>query len=134
MKRHLIVSILVLLLMSLIVTSCKTVAPIVTTPHNDSVVIKYEFKHDSVYLDRAHYMYLKGDTVFVHDTVTQKYFQNVFKTDTIYKDKEVVIEHPPEKYVPPFYKWCAGILISLIIVIIIYWGVRIAKAIYLRKG
>ena len=133
MRNHLIHSIVALLLMSLIATSCKTVAPTVTTPRNDSIVIRYEYLHDSVYQDRAHYVYLQGDTVFVHDTVTQKYFSIKNNVDTIFLDKEVVVEHPPEKYVPAFYKWCAGILIVGVILLVLYVVLRIVIKIYLHK-
>lgn len=81
----------------------------------------------------AHYELIKGDTVYLHDTVTQKYFSVVNKVDTIYLDKEVVITHPPEKYVPGFYKWCAGILISLVVGMVLYVVLRIIIKIYLKK-
>ena len=32
--------------------SCKTAAPVVTTPHNDSIVIRNIYHHDSIYLRR----------------------------------------------------------------------------------
>lgn len=121
------------MLILLMVESCRSVAPVVETPRNDSIVLRYEYMHDSIYIDRAHYEFLKGDTVYLHDTVTQKYFSIVNKVDTIYLDKEVVITHPPEKYVPPFYKWCAGILISGIIAIILYVVLRIVIKVYLKR-
>lgn len=124
---------ILLFLILLVVVSCKTVAPVVETPRNDSIVLRYEYLHDSIYIDRAHYEFLKGDTVYLHDTVTQKYFSIVNKVDTIYLDKEVVITHPPEKYVPSFYKWCAGILISGIIAIILYVVLRIVIKVYLKR-
>lgn len=124
---------ILLFLILLVVVSCKTVAPVVETPRNDSIVLRYEYLHDSIYIDRAHYEFLKGDMVYLHDTVTQKYFSIVNKVDTIYLDKEVVITHPPEKYVPSFYKWCAGILISGIIAIILYVVLRIVIKVYLKR-
>lgn len=125
MRRFVMLCVSVLLLLSVVLTSCKTISPIVTIPHNDSIVVHYELLHDSIYIDRAHYMYLKGDTVYLHDTVTQKYFSITNHIDTVYRDKEVVIEHPPEKYVPDFYKWCAGILICLIILLVGYIVARV---------
>ena len=110
-------------------TSCKTVAPTVTTPRNDSIVIRYEYLHDSVYQDRAHYVYLRGDTVYIHDTVTQKYFSIKNNVDTVYLDKEVVIDHPPEKYIPKFYRICTLILALLLL----YYVLRLVYRLYFRK-
>ena len=49
--------------------------------------------------------------------------QNSTKTDTVvvteYRDR--VIEHPPEKYVPKFYKWCTGLFWAIGLLAIGYW-------------
>jgi hypothetical protein len=46
--------------------------------------------------------------------------QNSTKTDTVvvteYRDR--VIEHPPERYVPKFYKWCTGLLLAILVLAI----------------
>lgn len=134
MRNIKIIGIVVLLLqVAALLSSCKTVAPIVTTPHNDSIVIKYEYLHDSIFIDRAHFEFLKGDSVYIHDTVTKTYFSIVNRIDTIYRDKEVVVTLPPEKYIPAFYKWCTGILIAIGVLLIIYVGMRVLMRVYLHK-
>jgi hypothetical protein len=55
--------------------------------------------------------------------------QKAVRTDTIvvteYRDR--VIEHPPEKYVPKFYKWCTIALwvivgcFVVVVVVKVYW-------------
>jgi hypothetical protein len=55
------------------------------------------------------------------DALNSKFrIQNSTKTDTIvvteYRDR--VIEHPPERYVPKFYKWCTVALWAIVLLAI----------------
>ena len=108
--------------------SCKSLDPTTqyhatqhyTTLHNavDTLII-----HDSIFVRE----YVTGDTVFrdriqyrdrwrthiVHDTV--------LKTDSIVQ----VIEHPPERFVPPFYKHCTTILFIILAAGIVYLIIRL---------
>ena len=45
--------------------------------------------------------------------------QRVEKTDTIYRDREVITEHPPERYIPTWAWYSLGICIALIALLII---------------
>ena len=93
--------------------SCKSIEHTITDTHNLSLVAHTSHHdtvlvHDSIFIREVQ----KGDTVFrdriqyrdrwrthiVHDTV--------LKTDSIVQ----VIEHPPERFIPPFYKHCTVIL------------------------
>jgi len=123
----------VLFLLMISLSGCKTISPVVAIPHNDSIVLRYEYLHDSIYIDRIHFEKQKGDTVFLRDTVTLKYFSIQNKCDTLYKDKEVVVQLPPEKYIPSFYKWCTGLFIVLVILLVGYGVLRIVMKIYLKK-
>ena len=95
-----------------------------TTLHNvvdtivvrDSVYVREVLRGDTVYRDRVAYRD-RWRTHLVHDTVV--------KTDSIVQ----VIEHPPERYVPPFYKWCTGILIILILCALILICIKIRSPI-----
>ena len=85
--------------------------------HTDTLVLR-----DSIYIRE----FIKGDTVF-RDRVeyrdrwrTQIVRDTVLKTDSIVE----VIEHPPERYVPPFYKRCTWTLWILIIGMIGYIVLR----------
>ena len=84
--------------------------------------------HDTIYLRDSVYVreVMKGDTVF-RDRVeyrdrwrTQIMHDTVLKTDSIVQ----VIEHPPERYIPKFYKWCTGILFFFIVIFLIYMSVK----------
>jgi hypothetical protein len=46
--------------------------------------------------------------------------------DTVHNTQivEKVIEHPPERYIPKFYKWCTGILFFFIVIFLIYISVK----------
>ena len=59
----------------------------------DSVFLSERQRGDTVYLTRVEWRD-RWRTQMVHDTIV--------RTDSIVQ----VIEHPPERYVPPFYKRC----------------------------
>ena len=69
----------------------------------DSIVQRERTIHDTVYITKEVY----------RDALNSKFkIQNSTKTDTVvvteYRDR--VIEHPPERYIPPFYKRCTTAL------------------------
>lgn len=119
--------------LSLVLIGCKTSAPIVTTPRNDSVVIRNVYHHDSIYIHDSVFIAMQNDTVVVHKWHTDWRYSIKTNSDTVYLDKEVVVTLPPEKYIPPFYKWCTGILIVLVILLLLYVALRVIIWIYARK-
>ena len=65
----------------------------------DSIVYREKVVHDTVYITKEVYrdrLEARGER------------QKAVRTDTVvvteYRDR--IIEHPPERYVPKFYKWC----------------------------
>ena len=112
---------LILCMMCLMSVSCRRVDPTTlhhatqsyTTLHNvvDTVVQRDTvYRHDSViYRERTIH-----DTVYITKEVYRDRLeargerQKAVRTDTVvvteWRDR--VIEHPPERYVPKFYKWC----------------------------
>ena len=86
----------------------------------DSVVMRERTIHDTVYITREVYR----DRIEARDEQ-----QKAVKMDTVvvtaYRDK--VIEKPPEKYVPKFYKWCTIVFWCTIVVILIYIVFRFTK-------
>ena len=80
-----------------------------TTLHNavdtvvvrDSVFIREIQKGDTIYLTHVEYRD-RWRTRLVHDTI--------LRTDSIVR----TVEHPPEKYIPPFYKHCTTILFIIL--------------------
>ena len=116
-----------------IVSSCKTTAPIVSTPRNDSIVIRHHYERDSIYVLDSVAVAVVHDTVYVNRWKTKDRFSIINKTDTIYQDKEIVIHSPPEKYIPSFYRWCTGVFIISVILLICYIIIRVIIKIYLKR-
>ena len=80
----------------------------------DSVVQRERTIHDTVYITKEVY----------RDALNSKFkIQNSTKTDTVvvteYRDR--VIEHPPERYIPPFYKRCT----------LLFWLILATSALYM---
>ena len=115
-----------------VLPSCKSLEPTTlhhatqhyTTLHNsvdtvviyDSVFIRELKKSDTIFRDRIEYRD-RWRTRIVHDTI--------LKTDSIVQ----VIEHPPEKYIPPFYKRCTTILFIILAAGVVWivgkWYIRL---------
>ena len=110
------------LLLLLALVSCKSVDPSLYTIHRDSVAYTIHQSIDTVVMRDSVY---RHDSVIyrertIHDTVyiTKEVYrdrleargerQKAVRTDTVVVTewREKVIEHPPERYVPKFYKWC----------------------------
>lgn len=125
-----LIAVLITLCLLFFCPSCKTVAPTVTTPHNDSIVIRNIYHHDSIYLHDSMAVAIVRDTVFVHKWHTDIRYSIKHHTDTIYQDKETVITLPPEKYIPPFYRWCTRVLIIVVCCLILYIAIRLVIQYY----
>ena len=77
----------------------------------DSVFVSERQRGDTVYLTRTEYRD-RWRTQIVHDTIVH--------TDSIVQ----VIEHPPQKYVPKFYKWSTAIFWILMALLLLYVLIR----------
>ena len=73
----------------------------------DSVFVSERQRGDTVYLTRTKYRD-RWRTQIVHDTIV--------RTDSIVQ----VIEHPPQKYVPKFYKWSTAVFWILMALLLLY--------------
>ena len=106
----------------LVLPSCKSLEPCSTVVQNgselfnivrsvdtvvvrDSVFVSERQRGDTVYMTRVEWRD-RWRTHLVHDTIV--------RTDSIVQ----VIEHPPERYVPKFYKWCTGLLLAILVLAI----------------
>ena len=113
MKRILLLSVSLLLL-----AGCKTAAPLISVPRNDSIVIRDRFVRDSIYIHDSVIVRLKADTVYI------EHWKELWKesarvtTDTVYKDKVVTVRLPPERYVPWLYRVALYVCIALVLYII----------------
>ena len=96
------------------------------------------YQHDSIYIREIQ----RGDTIYltrtewrdrwrireVHDTI----HNTEYITQTEYRDR--VVQKPPERYVPGFYKWCAGLLAGVLIILIIIITLKIRNRILLKRS
>ena len=114
MKRILLLSVSLLLL-----AGCKTAAPLISVPRNDSIVIRDRFVRDSIIVRDSIFVRLKNDTVFIDRWHNLWRDRTVATTDTVYKDKEVLVQLPPERYVPWLYRVALYVCIALVLLIVI---------------
>ena len=101
-----------------LLTGCKTAAPFVSVPRNDSIVIRDRYVRDSIHVRDSIFVRLKNDTVFIDRWHNLWRDRTVATTDTVYKDKVVTVRLPPERYVPPIYRIALYLCIALALVII----------------
>ena len=91
----------------------------------DSIIYRERTIHDTVYITKEVYrdrLEAKGERL------------KAVKSDTVrvveYRDR--VLEKPPERYVPKFYKWCT---IAFCIILLSFIGYRLLRFLYERiKG
>ncbi len=135
MKRILLLSVSLLLL-----AGCKTVAPLISVPRNDSIVIRDRFVRDSIIVRDSTVIRIPcpepsdsnysppyeggagGGSVEHFRTIWRD--RTVATTDTVYKDKEVLVQLPPERYVPWLYRVALYVCIALVLLIVIRICVR----------
>ena len=81
---------------------------------HDSVIYRERTIHDTVYITKEVYRDQRLSTFDI---------QHSSKADTVvvteYRDR--VIEHPPERYIPPFYKRCT----------LLFWLILATSALYM---
>ena len=124
---------LILSMMCLMSVSCKSLDPAIvasatsstsaaTHTHDTLILRDTLYRHDSViYRERTIH-----DTVYVTKEVYRDRLHSTLNSqhstlaDTIhiveYRDR--VIEHPPKRYIPKFYKWCTGLLWAILVLAI----------------
>ena len=104
------------------------------TNSNDSVTFVHEKASiDTIYLRESVFISerQRGDTVYLTRTEWRDRWRTRIERDTVVDvrvEKEVV-QLPPERYIPKFYKWCTGLLFAIGLLAMGYWLVRL----YLRR-
>ena len=80
------------------------------------------YRHDSVFVREV----MKGDTVYLTRTEYRDRWRVRLVHDTIHDTQyiERVVEHPPERYVPKFYRWCTVALWVIVLLVLGRWAVR----------
>ena len=119
MKRILFVFIIFL-------ASCKSVSSVESLKSNVESQEVQKFRSvDTVLLRDSVFIHerMKGDTVYLTHTEYRDRWRIREVHDTIHNTQYITqtIEHPPEKYVPKFYKWCTGLFWAIGLLAIGYW-------------
>ena len=100
--------------------SCRSVEAVTSDTHNLSL-IAHSSHHDTVVLRDSIFVreVQRGDTVYLTRTEYRDRWRTRLVYDTICNTQyiEKVIEHPPERYVPKFYKVSTRILYILLIIV-----------------
>lgn len=124
---------ILIIVLSAIVSSCKTQS-FAQTHENDSIVTKTEVRFDSIYIDRYHTIFQKGDTIYKTDSIFIDRWHKAEKADTVYIDKtETIVQ--PQPYIPTYNKNCTRgfwVLLAILIVLIGQWALR--KYLKLKTG
>ena len=107
--------------------SCKCLSPTTiasatsmasTTIHTrDTILLR-----DSIFISERQ----RGDTVYLTRVEWRDRWRTRVELDTVVDvrvEKEVV-QLPPERYVPKFYRWCTGFLFALLTWVALRWWLR----------
>ncbi len=118
----------------LALSSCRSAAPLISVPRNDSIVIRDRFVRDSIFVHDSTVIRIPcpepsdsnysppyeggagGGSVEHFRTIWRD--RTVATTDTLYRDREVVVQLPPERYVPWLYRVALYVCIVLVLYII----------------
>ena len=78
--------------------------------------------HDSIYIREVQH----GDTVYLTRVEWRDRWRTHLVHDTIVRIDSImqVIEHPPERYIPPFYKRCTALFWTLMALLLLYFIIR----------
>ena len=121
---------LILCMIFLALVSCKSVESVPqitrmeTDKHESHVLQRVDtiYRHDSVFVSERQ----RGDTVYLTRTEWRDRWRTRVERDTVVDvrvEKEVV-QLPPERYVPKFYKWCTVLLFALLTVVFARWWLK----------
>ena len=102
---------LILCMMCFVLPSCNSMRSMPVTNSNDSVFISERQKGDTVYLTRIEWRD-RWRTRIERDTVVD-----------VRVEKEVV-QLPPQRYVPKFYKWCTIFWFASLTLMVARWWLK----------
>ena len=116
----------------LVSVSCKSVEPSLYTLHRDSVAYTIHQTIDTIVMRDSVYVreVMRGDTVYLTRTEWRDRWRTRVVHDTVRHTEYVdrVVEKPPERYVPKFYKRCTialwAIIAAAIAYVLLRWWLR----------
>ena len=74
------------------------------------------YLHDSVFVSEKQ----RGDTVYLTRVEWRDRWRTRVERDTVMdvRVEKKVVQLPPERYVPKFYRWCTGLLLAILVLAI----------------
>lgn len=137
MKKPYLLSLILLLLL---LSSCRVRYVAMPEVHQrDSLRVSNTHRYDSIFTDRWHFLFQRGDTVFKTDSVYVEKIHEVEVHDTVTNTTRDSVPYPVEvpievpTPVPRFYRNCTIGFWLIILGFVLYWAIRIAKALYLHR-
>lgn len=137
MKKSYLLSLILLLLL---LSSCRV--RYVTMPEvhqRDSLRVSSNHRLDSIRIGEWHFLFQRGDTVYKTDSIVKEKIVEVEVHDTVTNHTRDSVPYPVEvpievpTPVPRFYRNCTIGFWLIILGFVLYWAIRIAKALYLHR-
>ena len=127
-KLPIFVLVLSLATILLALPSCKCLDPTTLRHATQHYTTQHNVTHDTIYLHDSVYVSerQRGDTVYLTRVEWRDRWRTRVERDTVVDvrvEKEVV-QLPPERYVPKFYKWTAAIFWTGIALLVLYLILR----------
>lgn len=125
---------LTIILLASAICSCRTVQ-VVPEIHKEYIHDTIS-RVDSVWRDRVHTEYQRGDTIILRDSVYLYQYKTIDKVVEVYRTDSIPYEVEVEKqvrYVPGIYKFCLWFFIAVCVVFGMWLFVKIGNRVWLRK-
>ena len=122
-KSRIFVRVLSMGIILLASASCSSTKSMPVMQSNDTTsFIQRSASSDTVYLRDSVFVSerMRGDTVYLTRVEWRDRWRTRVERDTVMDvrvEKEVV-QLPPERYVPKFYRWCTGLLLAILVLAI----------------
>ena len=122
-KSRIFVRVLSMGIILLASASCSSTKLMPVVQSNDTTsFIQRSARVDTVYLRDSVFVSekMRGDTVYLTRVEWRDRWRTRVERDTVMDvrvEKEVV-QLPPERYVPKFYRWCTGLLLAILVLAI----------------
>lgn len=117
---------------------CKATEPLVMVGTHDQTRdgVRIEYKHDSIFIDCIHKEFIKGDTVWIHDSIYEIRYQEIEVHDSIKIEIRDSVPYKvevqvPKKYVPKYYKNVSKGFWVLLAIVLVWVGFKAYK-LYLK--
>ena len=103
--------------------SCSSTKSMPVVQSNDTTsFIQRSARVDTVYLRDSVFVSekMRGDTVYLTRVEWRDRWRTRVERDTVMdvRVEEEVVQLPPERYVPKFYRWCTGLLLAILVLAI----------------